>query len=78
MMELPAKMRLDDFALEIFVEKIRGAHAPEAQRVVHALLAQIVEALAEVQQFLDVARLNEVGSGGSRISSGLMKICIDA
>ena len=50
-------MRLDDLALEIFVEKIGRAHGPEAQRVVHARLAQAVEALPEIQQLLDVARL---------------------
>src|ERR1700733_8143543 len=49
------KMRLDDLALEILVEKIRGAHRPEPQRVVHALLAHRVEALAEVEKLADVA-----------------------
>ena len=57
------EMRLDDLALEILVEEIRGAHGPEAQRVVHALLAQSVEALAEVQQLLEVARLERGGIG---------------
>ena len=51
------EMRFDDFALEIFVEEIRRAHGPKAQGVVHPFLAQAVEALAEIQQFLDVARL---------------------
>ncbi len=50
-------MRLDDFALEVFIEEIRGAHGPEAQRVVHPLLAQTVKAPSEIQQLLDVARL---------------------
>jgi len=62
-------MRLDDFALEILVEKIRGAHGPETQSVVHALLAEAVKAAPQIQQFLDVAGLNDVGSGGSRIST---------
>ncbi len=54
-------MRLDDFALEIFVEKIRRAHGPETQRVVHALFAQTMEVLAEVEQFLEIARLERGG-----------------
>ena len=57
MIELPAQVRLDDLALEVLVEQIGAAHGPEAQRVVHALLAEAVKMLAEVQQLLQVARL---------------------
>ena len=68
-------MRLDDLALKVLIEEVRDAHGPEAQRVVHALFAQAVEVLAEIQQLLQMSRgLKEVGSGGSRISSGLMNL----
>ncbi len=50
-------MRLDDVAFEILVEEIGGAHGPEADRVVHPLLAHLVEALAEIDQFHDVTWL---------------------
>src|SRR5271169_2523864 len=56
-------MRFDDLAFKVFVEKIRGAHGPETQRIVHARLAQTVETLAQVQQFLDIARLERGGIG---------------
>ena len=52
-----AQVRLDDLALEVLLEHVGAAHGEEAQRVVHARLAELVEMLAEEQQLLEVARL---------------------
>ena len=46
----PGEMRLHDLALEVLIEKIGATHGPEAQRVVHPLLAETVKMLAEIEQ----------------------------
>ncbi len=46
--------RLDDVGLEVLVEVLRDAHRPEADRLVHAILAHLPELAADVQQFADV------------------------
>src|SRR5882757_7811656 len=50
-------VRLDDVALEVLLEKIGRAHGPEAQRVIHALFTQAVEAARQIEKFPQVARL---------------------
>src|SRR5476651_1492900 len=56
-------MRFDDLALEVLVEKIRAAHRPESERIVHELLAHAVEAPRKKHEFCDIARLERGGIG---------------
>ena len=50
-------MRLDDLAFEVLVQHVGAAHRPEAQRVVHARLAELAEVLARGTAAPDVTRL---------------------
>ena len=49
-------VRLDDPALEVLIQQVGAAHGPEAQRVVQARLAELVEVPPEPQQLLEIAR----------------------
>jgi hypothetical protein len=55
------EMGLDQFGLEILVEKIGDAHGPEPDGVVHPRLAEIAEGAAHLEQAAQVARAQRRG-----------------
>src|SRR3546814_1783666 len=48
-------MGLHHLGLEVLVEEFADRHGPEADRLGHLALAEVVKALAEIQQFGEVA-----------------------
>src|SRR3546814_2721358 len=49
------EMGLHHLGLEVLVEEFADRHGPEADRLGHLALAEVVKALAEIQQFGEVA-----------------------